>query len=632
MIEFRRGIASILLATVLVSMIAPSMFVGHDGAQIVMFDGFTPSDSDLTITNITLNLGKKFNDDDFEFRVLNYSSPVDLANVSLYFSGNGSLYDSSLTDGLGYAIFEDVPQGTYVWEVTWDAAPDVSESGIVVSDGPEAFVELEIGNLDGQNDDDDLYATITDIEGDPAEGLNFTILFAENVSIYYQTLLGTDGVVNVTNIPVGNYTWQLIVAQYEYAGSILEQSNFTADGTSIKVHQFIGPFAGDPDYYDLEVYVYYETTKAPFSGALVNVTFKNGTEIDSKTTGSNGTVQFLDLPIAFVNWTVTHEGEFLGAGTYFKNLTTPDTDVRAPYLVSPGDQEFLVGSENITISWHLEDEYPSEIALYLDSDLDEEVDWTNTSYVYTYNVTGFELGTYELRLVATDQNENSIEDVITLRIYENVTPSISGPDDLEFFFTDTGYSLRWNITEENPSMYVIERNGTEIETGEVDPLQPFVEVSLDGLSIGLHIYVLRVNDTSGNEATDEVLVTVESDTVPPRIIFNPETIYYYQGDLRVIRNWTARDEYKDYYTIEVNGFVVEQDGWTTESIEFDFSGLAQGEHWLVLTVYDIGGNSASAAVKVVVSPPAMFIVVSLFGGMIALAVVIYFVVWYLRRR
>lgn len=632
MIEFRRGIASILLATVLVSMIAPSMFVGHDGAQIVMFDGFTPSDTDLTITNITLNLGKKFNDDDFEFRVLNYSSPVDLANVSLYFSGNGSLYDSSLTDGLGYAIFEDVPQGTYVWEVTWDAAPDVSESGIVVSDGPEAFVELEIGNLDGQNDDDDLYATITDIEGDPAEGLNFTILFAENVSIYYQTLLGTDGVVNVTNIPVGNYTWQLIVAQYEYAGSILEQSNFTADGTSIKVHQFIGPFAGDPDYYDLEVYVYYETTKAPFSGALVNVTFKNGTEIDSKTTGSNGTVQFLDLPIAFVNWTVTHEGEFLGAGTYFKNLTTPDTDVRAPYLVSPGDQEFLVGSENITISWHLEDEYPSEIALYLDSDLDEEVDWTNTSYVYTYNVTGFELGTYELRLVATDQNENSIEDVITLRIYENVTPSISGPDDLEFFFTDTGYSLRWNITEENPSMYVIERNGTEIETGEVDPLQPFVEVSLDGLSIGLHIYVLRVNDTSGNEATDEVLVTVESDTVPPRIIFNPETIYYYQGDLRVIRNWTARDEYKDYYTIEVNGFIVEQDDWTTESIEFDFSGLAQGEHWIVLTVYDIGGNSASAAVKVVVSPPAMFIVVSLFGGMIALAVVIYFVVWYLRRR
>ncbi len=632
MIGFRRGIASILLATVLLSMIAPSMFIGHDGAEIVMFDGFTPSDTDLTITNRTLNIGKKFNDDDFEFRVLNYSSPVDLANVSLYFSGNGSLYDSSLTDGLGYAIFEDVPQGIYDWEVTWDAAPDVSESGIVVSDGPEAFVDLEIGNLDGQNDDDDLYATITDIEGDPAEGLNFTILFAENVSIYYQTLLGADGVVNVTNIPVGNYTWQLIVAQYEYAGTILEQSNFTADGTTIKVHQFIGPFAGDPDYYDLEVYVYYETTKAPFSGALVNVTFKNGTEIDSKTTGSNGTVLFLDLPVAFVNWTVTHEGEFIGAGTYFKNLTTPDTDVRAPYLVSPGDQEFLVGSENITISWYLEDEYPSEIALYLDGDLDDEVDWTNTSYVYTYNVTGFELGTYELRLVATDENENSIEDVITLRIYENVTPSISGPDNLEFFFTDTGYSLRWNITEENPSMYVIERNGTEVETGEIDSLQPYIEISLDGLGIGLHVYVLRVNDTSGNEATDEVLVTVQSDTVPPQIIFSPETIYYYQGDLRVIRNWTATDEYKDYYTIEVNGFIVEQGDWTTESVEFDFSGLAQGEHWVVLTVYDIGGNSASAAVKVVVSPPALFIVMTLFGGIIALAIVIYFVLWYLRRR
>ncbi|TFF95915.1 hypothetical protein EU546_02445 [Candidatus Thorarchaeota archaeon] len=632
MIGFRRGIASILLATVLVSMIAPSIFMGLDGARIVMIDDSALSDTDLAVTNRTLNIDGEFNDDDFEFRVLNFSSPVDLANVSLYFVGNGSLYESFLTDGLGYAVFKDVAQGTYTWEVTWDDAPDVTESGIIISDGPEAFVELELGNLDADNDDDDLYGTVTDIDGDPAEGLNFTLLFAENASLYYQTLLGSEGIVNVTDIPEENYTWQLIVEELEYAGTVLDEANFTADGTTIKVHQLIGPFSGDPEFYDLEVYVYYETTQVPFSGALVNVTYKNGTEIASETTPSNGTVVFLDLPVAFVNWTVTFGGEFLGAGNYFKNLTTSDTDVRAPVVVSPGDQEFLVDSDNITVSWYLEDQYPSGIELYLDGELEDDMDWVNSSYEYIYNVTGFDLGHYELRLVATDENENSVEDTITLRIYENVTPTISGPEDIEFFFTETGYSLRWNISEENPSSYVIWRNGTEVESGDIDPLQPYVEIDVEDLAIGLHVYTITVNDTSGNEAADEVLVTVLPDMVSPQITFNPETVYYAQGDLNVVRNWTATDDYRDYYTIEVDGFIVEEEDWTSERIEFDFAGLAQGEHWVVLTVYDIGGNSASAAVQVVVTPPTMLTIASVFGGIIGLAVVIYFAIWYLRRR
>jgi hypothetical protein len=608
------------------------MFAGRNGAQIVTYNGFITSETEFNVINRTLNIGGEFNDDDFEFRVLNFSDPIDLANVSLYFIGNSSLYDSSLTDGLGYAVFEDVPQGTYNWEVTWEDDLEATDSGILISDGPEAVIDLELGNLDAENDDDDLYGMITDLEGDPAEGLNFTLLFAENASLYYQTLLGVDGVVNVTDIPVGNYTWQLIVEQYEYAGTILNQANFTADGTTIKVHQIIGPFAGNPWFYDLEVFVYYETTQVPFSGALVNVTYKNGTEIQSETTPSNGTALFIDLPIAFVNWTITYAGEFLGVGKYFKNLTTADTDVRPPVFSSPGDQEFLVGSENITVTWHIEDEYPSEIALYLDGNLEDEVDWTNSSYEYTYNVTGFELGLYELRFVATDQNDNSIEDMITVRIYENVTPSLSGPDDVEFFFTETGYSLRWNISEENPASYVLKRNGTEVESGSVDLLEPYVEVSLDDLSIGIHVYILTVNDTSGNEATDEVLVNVLPDMVSPEIAFNPQTVYYSQGDLNVIRNWTATDKYKDYYTIEVDGFIVEQDDWTSESIEFDFAGLTQGEHWVVLTVYDIGGNSASASVKVIVSPPTMVVIGAVFGGIIGLAIVVYFVVWYIRRR
>jgi len=45
--------------------------------------------------------------------------------------------------------------------------------------------------------------------------------------------------------------------------------------------------------------------------------------------------------------------------------------------------------------------------------------------------------------------------------------------------------------------------------------------------------------------------TILQSDIVPIIVFAPDDISYSQGDSNIIRNWTATDEYKDYYTITV---------------------------------------------------------------------------------
>ncbi len=589
----------------------------------------TLSATDLVVENRTINYEKEFNDDDFFFEVNNGTQPIAGANVSLYNATDDTKYETLATVGDGSAVFYNVPQGTYKWNVTWDEAPEAVEEGVMVSDGPEAFAEVEIGNLDWENDDDDLNATVIDIEGDPAEGLDFQVVFRDNSTIWAQQSLDADGQASFTDIPIQNYTWRVIVPSGDYAGTELAAQNFTTDGTQLLSSQSLGILGGDPDYYDLEVFTYYETSKFPLSGALVNVTFKNGTEIESKTTPSNGTVLILDLPAAFVNWSVVYDLEELAIG--YQNLSELASDLRSPVIESPGDIDVFYDNETITVTWQIYDEYPSEVVILIDGEVNNTHTWTNETE-FTFNATGIAIGTYSITIQLEDQNGNNAEDTITLRVYEDIPPEVEGPDDVEFYRFETGYSLRWNVSDDYLDSYRILRNDEMVRNGSINPNQPFVTISLDDLGLGVYNYYFVVNDTSGNEASDNVTVTVKRDDVAPEIVYSPDTVIYNRGDLNVIRNWTARDDYKKNYTISVDGFIVEDGEWNSENIEFDFAGLSDGVHYVQLTVYDVGGNSATDTVQVVVGPPLVILGIYAIIGLVVVTVVIGVVYWYVKIR
>ncbi|MFW9832793.1 MAG: collagen binding domain-containing protein [Candidatus Thorarchaeota archaeon] len=598
---------------------------------------FTPATTDYVVDIREWNNLLAFNDDDFEFTVLNGTNPLNNAWVRLYNISTGLLEYEEQTNGLGKAEFYNLPQGTYQWNVShYLDAVTPQATGQIVSDGPEANVSIKFGNLDWQNDNDDLQATITDIEGRPAQNLNFSIHYSSNNSIWEQVEV-IDGTATFYDLPIDNYTWQVrVFGDPIYNGYLLDEGTVESNGTQHLVHQSIGPLTGNPNLLDLEIFTYFETSLSPIVGATIDVTFKNGTPYDSKTTPANGTVLFVDLPVAFINWTITYMGQPVGLGDYFYDLTDVASDVIAPVITGPDDLDVLIDAENVTLTWTVEDDYPSSIQVWVDGVLNVTTSWVNTTFDYVYNVSAsfpaMLIDTYEIKLVAFDLNSNSAEDTVSLRIYENVTPVIEGPGPVEFTFTETGYSLSWNITDDHPNMYEVHLDDEIYDEGVIDPDEPVVHVSLDGLEVGVHNFTLYANDTSGNTATDSVLVTVLGDTVPPVITYAPPDIYYAQGDTHQTFNWTASDDFKDYYEILVDGVVTVSENWIESTIEFDFSGLQQGTHNVTLRVYDLGGNMAESVVMVHVSTStASYYLTS--AALAAVGIILLIgIVWFVRYR
>ncbi len=626
-----RAFTVLLVSLLLVESIAP-LAILNTGSQLVYnpeTDGHHLAATNLTVVVRVLNHLQAFDDDDFQFTVYyNNTYQAGNANVTLYFI-NGTKYLSKLTLGDGRTVFYNVPIGTYNYTVIWPGAPSVVRTGTIVSNGPEAFPTVTIGNLDRDNDNDDLRATVYDVENNPANGLNFSIHYMSNNMIWNQTVLGINGTASFDDIPIGVYIWRVTVMSGAYAGTVLNNDTFIADGTLKEAKNYISPFTGDAHYYDLEVFTYYETTYEPIPGVLVNVTYYNGTQIDAKFTPANGTVLFKDLPIAFINWTVTLGGSPIGLGKYSYNLTSQSADVRPPVITSPGDQEFLHGTPNITISWQVYDEYPKELNVYVNDVRKKVMTWSTREYTMIFNMTGYGVGTYNVMLKAIDNNNRISEDTIRVKIYENVTPVIAGPGNVSFYFSETGRSLRWNVSDQYLHMYSLTRNGTLIANGSLSGALPYVVASLDGLSSGIYIYRLTVNDTSGNEAYNEVYVTVLPDTTPPEIVYAPGTVFYNKGDRSVIRNWTVVEQFKSRYTIAVDGLTVVDTEWTSETISFDFSGLAEGQHIVRFTVYDKSGNSVESNVTVIVGPPFAVISGATVTAIVAVCIVIFFV-WRMR--
>ena len=157
-------------------------------------------------------------------------------------------------------------------------------------------------------------------------------------------------------------------------------------------------------------------------------------------------------------------------------------------------------------------------------------------------------------------------------------------------------------------------------------------VNLDGLGIAVHNFTLSVNDTSGNTAFDTVFVTVMIDDVVPVIVFEPDDVYYSQGETNILRNWTVTDDFMANYSITIGDDEVVFADWESETIEFDFAGLAVSTYNVTLTVTDLGGNSVSSTVTVVVTqaPIITYITAIAIGSIVLIAFIVF--IWYVRYR
>ena len=101
-------------------------------------------------------------------------------------------------------------------------------------------------------------------------------------------------------------------------------------------------------------------------------------------------------------------------------------------------------------------------------------------------------------------------------IKDDTLPVITTPPDQTVEVDSTAY-ITWNVTDTNPNKYWVLRNGAQVVaptdyTSGVD-----FNVQIDTSTLGSWNYTIFANDTVGNEATDEVIITVS-----PRPLAFPE--------------------------------------------------------------------------------------------------------------
>ena len=274
MSKTHRAFAFLFLVLFLASVATPLAISENLVSNAPIDTSFEPAATNYVVEVRVWNNLQAYNDDDFEFRVWNGSIPLSGAWVRLYNVSTGAYagYEDD-TNGVGLAELSNIPQGTYQWNIShpFDTITP-QETGQIVSDGPEANVQVLLGNIDWDNDDDDLNATITDVEGEPAENLNFSIHRTSDDSIWDQTVV-TNGRADFADLPQDNYTWRVsVIGGLIYDGYLLDSGNVESNGVQLLVHQSIGPITGNPDFLDLEIFTYFETSLIPINGTDVEVT------------------------------------------------------------------------------------------------------------------------------------------------------------------------------------------------------------------------------------------------------------------------------------------------------------------------------------------------------------------------
>ena len=123
-------------------------------------------------------------------------------------------------------------------------------------------------------------------------------------------------------------------------------------------------------------------------------------------------------------------------------------------------------------------------------------------------------------------------------------PIINQPPDIWIEQNATG-NITWIVTETNPNMYwVLLSDGTEVVTPKTYENGEELQVPINTSALGTWYYTIFANDDSGNNASDEVKITVKEEALPTINITYPDN-----GHSTTSGSVTVRGEVDGTYSI-----------------------------------------------------------------------------------
>ncbi|MHA2295028.1 MAG: right-handed parallel beta-helix repeat-containing protein [Candidatus Hodarchaeales archaeon] len=276
-------------------------------------------------------------------------------------------------------------------------------------------------------------------------------------------------------------------------------------------------------------------------------------------------------------------------------------------LTGPGDHIFEVATVGIhTLNWLPVTNIPvsTTYELYLNGSLEDSGNWTSGIPIQVdVNLASLSLGVYNYTLVISDYSNKTMADIVLLTAEDTVYPVITTILDFMVEVGPDAGSLIFTATDLYPDTYTLYLDDV-FNKSDTWTSGTVVTIPLINFPLGVYNFTLVVLDTSGNDDTLTVIVTVIDMTSPVITYTGKDTITFEEDSTGNVITVSATDLFPGNYTLLRDGIPVISGNWTngtTITVSLDYLPLPAGVYNFVLVVRDTTGNEAILSVTVTVT-------------------------------
>jgi PGF-pre-PGF domain-containing protein len=288
-------------------------------------------------------------------------------------------------------------------------------------------------------------------------------------------------------------------------------------------------------------------------------------------------------------------------------VTITSSDIIAPAITNPTDVTIDQGDEDRNIVWTITELNPDMCRVHKNGEEFVSPRSYHDGDEITVQIDTSATGTQTYSLFASDISGNEASDevdvTVTITSSDIIAPAITNPTDVTIDQGDEDRNIVWTITELNPDMCRVHKNGEEFVSPRSYHDGDEITVLIDTSATGIQTYSLFASDTSTNEASDQVEITVVFSDVDGPIITNPPDVTVDQGDEDRNIVWTITESNPGMCWVHKNGeeLVAPRSYYDGDEITVPINTLTTGTQTYSIYVSDTSANEASDHVKVIIS-------------------------------
>ncbi|MHA2216687.1 MAG: NosD domain-containing protein [Candidatus Hodarchaeales archaeon] len=183
-------------------------------------------------------------------------------------------------------------------------------------------------------------------------------------------------------------------------------------------------------------------------------------------------------------------------------------DTTPPFILDAPQDQIVEDTTGLELSWQAIDYYPYNYSLILDNGTILTGYWQNNSRII-HTLSDMDIGNYTYVIILSDLFGLKTVTNVTIRVVDLTPPTIVPLADREYTEGISSFTLNWDFSDKYNGSYILYQDGVMVTSG-IWSLNSTVSFGVDTPPVGIYSYTLVVTDYSGNQAIDNLVVTVKA--------------------------------------------------------------------------------------------------------------------------